>query len=237
MKKVILVILLSLALLCGCGEVKEKHQYCEEDSDCEAVYTDCASCSCHGTPINKYYKEHFQEIYTNKCKNYKGPVCDVDCPYSAILKCSNNTCIWFDPAIPTESNTVTIFPGTIDVNVKETKDIKIGFFNPTINTEKWVMEISDDSGDECGQGTNGTEMCFNKIQTVYVVTPFILPKDEIKRWRAVFKPDVGAVDEGESEAEYLFTVKFCGKSDGTSISDCDEADIIHQEEFVMTVRR
>jgi len=144
-----------------------------------------------------------------------------------------------DPSLitqPSEADTVTITPETIDVNVKETKDIKIGFFNPTISTENWIMEVSDDAG-PCGQGSSGNPKCFGQIQTVYVVSPFLLPKDEIKSWRVVFKPDTSAVGTGDSSSIYMLGVKFCGMDDGTEISSCDGATIVHQDQIVMTVRR
>jgi len=138
---------------------------------------------------------------------------------------------------PSEAEPLIINYKMFDVNVTETKDIMIGFFNPTDSTENWIMEVIDDSGEECWKDNYDeySFLCYDNIIIMYRDIMFNLPRYRDIGWYVYFKPNENAVRE--SEIPYQFTVQVCGKSDGTNISDCDEADIIHQEEFVMTVRR
>ncbi len=49
---------------------------CQVDDDCTFVETRCSSC-CDYVGINKKFaKEYYDQIYSQSCADYKGPVCD-----------------------------------------------------------------------------------------------------------------------------------------------------------------
>jgi len=125
-------------------------------------------------------------------------------------------------ADPPKEDVVTIIPENIDINSSSLGDIMVEFYNLD-NTEYWVMEVYDNQG-ECNGMT-----CSDGARPLYDDSMIVLANNETTYIAITISP-------GE-EQESTFTVKFCGKSDGTEITDCDEADIIHQKEFLMTVRR
>jgi len=139
------------------------------------------------------------------------------------------------PITTASADTVVITPETIDLDFGEEKEVKVAFFNPTISTVYWTVGLFDDQG-KCG-GVSESDKCFDRIDFIYDDSMFVLKKDDTKGMYINIKPDNNAVKTGELSNIYMVRVKFCGKSDGTEISDCNEADIIHEKQFVMTVRR
>lgn len=73
-------------------EVNSNEVYCQKDSDCVMVLTDC-SCNC-GIPVNKKFEKKYLEIKEEKCKSYTGPQCKMLCNLTP--RCVKNACAFRD---------------------------------------------------------------------------------------------------------------------------------------------
>lgn len=65
-------------------------QACRVAADCVLVWTECSSCEC-GTPVNSTFAGKYQLDYQTTCSNYRGPVCEMDCPVVE-LQCIAQRC-------------------------------------------------------------------------------------------------------------------------------------------------
>ena len=63
---------------------------CTQDSDCEQVGTQC-SCSC-GEGVNKSNVAKYKTQLDEMCKEYKGPMCKINCNGS--VKCGEKVCTY-----------------------------------------------------------------------------------------------------------------------------------------------
>lgn len=64
-------------------------QTCKADDDCILAMVEC-SCDC-GIPINKIYWQKYLDVQEEKCRNYQGPYCKIDCLVEP--KCIKNICV------------------------------------------------------------------------------------------------------------------------------------------------
>ena len=71
------------------AQIYVNEAFCQQDSDCIWVYTECSSCEC-GKPVNKKHKSGYENQIKEKCQDFSGPVCEFCCPFD--LGCINNTC-------------------------------------------------------------------------------------------------------------------------------------------------
>ncbi len=73
-------------------ELKNKtYTTCSTSSNCTVVPDPkvCSGCSC-GIAVNVESEKEFRERYENNCSNYKGPICQMYCPFNT--KCILGTC-------------------------------------------------------------------------------------------------------------------------------------------------
>jgi hypothetical protein len=70
---------------------EKKHQKCSVNTECSDVITRCDSCEC-GSPIAKEWVGHYEQRLIENCKDYKGVMCDVDCPNIKNL-CIKGACV------------------------------------------------------------------------------------------------------------------------------------------------
>ena len=122
---------------------KNTDQTCEVDEDCTMAMTEC-SCDC-GMPINKVHKQKYLDIQKEKCKNYKGRQCKMDC--SQGLKCLNNVC-----AVKKESPisiSPTEFKNKIDngeyvlVDIRTPEEYQAGHIKGAINLDYYAPDFKE----------------------------------------------------------------------------------------------
>ena len=87
-----------LLFLTGCIDTREKgikiseaDLYCETNSDCMTIQTQCSQCNC-GEPVNIASAEKYRAEYRQVCENYSGAMCDMNCKPTR-SECINNKCV------------------------------------------------------------------------------------------------------------------------------------------------
>jgi hypothetical protein len=136
-------------------------------------------------------------------------------------------------AKPTENEPVVFSPNLPEVRERSQINVQVGFYNPSINEEWWMMKVVDDNSDGNACSTDENK-CYGSIETIYSARPFKLEKDQSIGWNIVFTPTEGTVD-GATRA-VLLSVQFCAVESQTADS-CKENSEIYQKEMFMTVRR
>lgn len=69
-------------------EINSADQACKADEDCIMTMVEC-SCDC-GVPINKIHWQKYLDAQEERCKNYDGSYCKMNCAFKP--KCINNMC-------------------------------------------------------------------------------------------------------------------------------------------------
>lgn len=67
-------------------------QQCLQKEDCTITAIQC-SCNC-GAPINKDHRSKYDKLIKQKCENYDGKMCKIDCSNYQEVTCENNVCIF-----------------------------------------------------------------------------------------------------------------------------------------------
>ncbi len=71
--------------------VDDTDRNCISDDDCALVITRCDYCMC-GTPVNEKYAGKYARLLQEKCIDYNGELCDIECrPYK--LLCLEESCV------------------------------------------------------------------------------------------------------------------------------------------------
>lgn len=141
-------------------------------------------------------------------------------------------------AKPSEGEPVVFSPNSPEIKEKDTKNIQVGFYNPSTNNDLWCIELLDDdtAGEPCGS-LAGDDLCYtNMIKAIYRDQPFELQKDNIVGWNLILEPQEGAVPTGSSKA-YLLTVKFYAIEAGSTTCVVSSNPQSYQKELFLTVRK
>ena len=131
-----------------------------------------------------------------------------------------------------------IFTEVIKRLLSDTKNIQVGFYNPSTNNDLWCIELLDDdtAGEPCGS-LAGDDLCYtNMIKAIYRDQPFELQKDNTVGWNLILEPQEGAVPTGSSKA-YLLTVKFYAIEAGSTTCVVSSNPQSYQKELFLTVRK
>ena len=71
--------------------ILQDHKSCNQDSDCDVLYTRCDFCECP-LPINKNYLKLYNEMWVHYCNENKPKVtCDAVC-FEYTLVCISGKC-------------------------------------------------------------------------------------------------------------------------------------------------
>lgn len=144
------------------------------------------------------------------------------------------------PQVPSKEDPVVFSPNQPEIKEKTTKDIQIGFYNPSTSNSYWCMGIFEGRHGKikiCGGSNNSVDSrCYDNVTATYRNKPFKLQKNNTVNWNVTLEPQEKSVPTGYSEA-YLLTVKFFAVEAGSI--DCTVSSNLesYQKELFLTVRK
>src|SRR3989304_4232393 len=152
--------------------------YCQADSECELVDTDCCNQGCAPmAAINKNYKEYWLRQKTENCKGHSGiclaMLCSIEPRLDPVAKCSlNNRCVIASKnldilvlSVNSSAHTVTLKnSGSYAIDVDSVRWIEDG----------WAQSIKADNCPERVIESQSTFVCkitdCNPNETIYIGT-------------------------------------------------------------------
>ena len=166
--------------------IDENDKTCVSAQDCVLAWTDCSTCEC-GTPINQQQAAKYEQVYEEICANYRGPVCDMDCP-EVKLECINNLCTAV--ASPSAATPVQIFEGRYESAPDMSSFVPCGMdASPGSGQGYWLVPNDDFS------------RVYNKTRDAMIpaIASTYGPYDELAiyvRFRGVLSPSASAEPGG-----------------------------------------
>jgi len=140
-----------------------------------------------------------------------------------------------------ESEPVAFSPNNPDIKEGEEINVQVGFYNPSLSKDKWIMKVIDTyySGRTCGGMSNLDVYCGDSgtaLETIYNDKPFELPKDEITGWNIIFNTTEDLMKESYDTKSIYLSVMFCSVEE-LNATDCEGDAEVYQKDLELTIRK